>query len=135
MKVGDKVKGFDFDPSKYAFGNSENKKKYIDKEGVVGTLAGDFFTIDFEDNWWLYPLELAHLAQIEWQPKQGEMIEVSWCGKEWRERIFISKHKDKFVFETLDGDVCIWEHARPINPIQREIEELEEKIKELKLKL
>lgn len=134
MRVGDKVKGFDFDPSKYGFGNSENKKKYIGKEGVVGTIANDFFTIDFEDNWWLYPLELAHLAQIEWQPMQGEMIEVSGNnGENYYEARFIGM--DGCWYVVSRGGYVGYKYARPINPIQREIEELEEKIKELKAKL
>jgi len=82
------------------------------------------------------PHQLTTLQDIlPWQPKQGEMIEVSDDGIEWRGRVFIAKYKDKFVFETPHGDVCVWKHARPINTIHREIDELKARIKELEGRL
>lgn len=76
------------------------------------------------------------LEQIQWHPKQGEMIEVfDACNNRWEEFKFIIKHKYEFVCETNHGNYFGYKQARPINPIRREIEELKARINELEAKL
>ncbi len=73
-----------------------------------------------------------------WQPKQGEMIEVSENGELWTKypREFLSMYNGKYVCKHHTNDRWFpYEYARPINTIQREIDELQAKIDELKKRL
>lgn len=68
----------------------------------------------------------------QWQPKQGEMIEVSDDGKDWIECRFIGMDYEHFICKHDCSNYKQFFHARPINTIQREIDELQAKIDELK---
>ena len=132
LKVGDKAKGFEFDTMRYGFYTvfwNNTKEEYIGKVGVVDTIVDDYFTIEFEDNICSYPTSLMHLAVVEEQPKvieidmsKVEKIEYYYNGKWQVADVF----DDKYRFTMKDESKL---------KIQQEIEELENKINELKKQL
>lgn len=65
-EVGDEVKGFVFDDDSYPdIGYTKSMEDFVGKQGTVCRVSEDRFVIDFGDNCWTYPLELAYLAKIE----------------------------------------------------------------------
>ena len=136
MKVGDKAKGFKFEDGVDGVEFYSEKEHYIGKEGFVKYIRPNYFAIQFEGDYWEYPISLAHLSVVdEWQPKQGEMIEVSNDGKGFDKAKFIGMDNGYFICNYDYFTYTYYQYARPINPIQREIDELQAKIDELKKRL
>lgn len=76
------------------------------------------------------------LQDIQWQPKQGEMIWVSNTGIEWSEREFLVLYNNEYICKHIsDRSWWSYKHARPINTIQHEINKHQAIIDELKKKL
>lgn len=85
-KIGDKVFGFDYKQTKYKIIYNDDMDFYVGKRGVVSIVHEETFLIKFDDNYWWYPIELAHLAlkkeeegvvienEIKW-----EVGQVVWC--------------------------------------------------------
>jgi len=60
-----------------------------------------------------------------WQPKEGEMVEVSDDGKEWGKRRFIGYWKDWFMCNVDYSDSPFgWKHIRPIQTIPVSLDDL-----------
>jgi hypothetical protein len=85
-KVGDEVKGFVFDGDDYpGIGYPESMDDVVGEHGTVCRVSEDRFVIDFGDNCWTYPLELANLAKIEEssQETSNENGQIHWqAGQE-----------------------------------------------------
>jgi hypothetical protein len=62
-----------------------------------------------------FPDFLAKLRGEEWQPKAGEMVEVSHDGINWLKREFIAL-KGAWYWCFADDDVRRYAHIRPIRP-------------------
>jgi hypothetical protein len=61
-----------------------------------------------------FPDFLAKLeGEEKWQPKAGEMVEVSGSGLVWWEREFIAKSRGQYVGWTSEGEVHAWAMCRP----------------------
>lgn len=58
-----------------------------------------------------------------WEPEQGDMIEVSDDGDDWTECEFIAISKDKFIAWD-DGIPQAWLLARPLQPKEPETDYL-----------
>ena len=133
LKVGDKAKGFKFDTMIYGdywvYWN-DIKEEYIGKVGVVDTIINDSeFTIYFGDAVISYPTPLMHLAVVEDEPKvieidmsKVEKIEYYYNGKWQVADVF----DDKYRFTFKDENKI---------KIHKEIEDLENRINELKKQL
>jgi hypothetical protein len=81
------------------------------------------------------PHQLTTIQDIQWQPKQGEMIEVSHSGTDWEQEEFFCMDGKIIVCKSSNYTYPAFNYARPINTIQREIDELQAKIDELKKRL
>lgn len=84
-KVGDKAKGFKFDGDSYpVMGYAASMDDVVGKQGTVSSVSEGRFVIDFGDNRWRYPLELAHLAKIEDSPQEisNEDSQIDWQGSQ-----------------------------------------------------
>jgi hypothetical protein len=69
-----------------------------------------------------------------WIPKRGEMIEVNDGGSYWSQHEFIAHDKrasSPYIVLHESKTFMYYKHARQINPIQVEINELEARIKKL----
>jgi hypothetical protein len=61
-----------------------------------------------------FPDFLAKLkGEEKWEPKAGEMVEVSGSGLVWWEREFIAKSRGQYVGWTSEGQVHAWAMCRP----------------------
>jgi hypothetical protein len=66
-----------------------------------------------------FPDFLAKLkGEEQWEPKAGEMVEVSINGETWGEREFIAKRNSFFVCWVDEGSVLThpFPHCRPLRP-------------------
>lgn len=83
-------------------------------------------------------IELAHkcseLKKPKWQPKNGEMIEVSDCDF-FVVAKFIGMEDGRFVARFKSTGISSWEFAGPIHTIQKEIDLHQSIIDNLKKKL
>lgn len=78
-KVGDKVFGFCYKQTKYKSIYNDVMDFYVGNPGVVDAIDEDRFVIKFDDNYWWYPIELAHLALMK-EEDGGNMVEseIDW---------------------------------------------------------
>jgi hypothetical protein len=64
-----------------------------------------------------FPDFLAKLrGEEQWEPKAGEMVEVSHQGITWFEREFIGHSRGKYVGWTSDGETHAWAKCRKARP-------------------
>jgi hypothetical protein len=69
-----------------------------------------------------FPDFLAKLKGEEWQPKAGEMVEVSMNGKSWAEVpeeyivFYCGKHVVKHMTVRGEWIACVWNYVRPLRP-------------------
>lgn len=132
LKTGDKAKGFRFESGTDNVAWTKSMGKYTGKVGVVEEIYDDFFIIEFEDDYCRYPTSLMHLAVVE--EEQPKVIEIDVRDIEkievyddnnntWNKQYWLL-NKYRFTFKT-ESKLAI----------QKEIKELENRIKELKSKL
>jgi hypothetical protein len=73
-----------------------------------------------------FPDFLAKLkGEEKWQPKAGEIVEVSHDSKSWHQREFIACKSNVYVcwFDLNDSpDTCYWRHIRPFRPTITRVE-------------
>jgi hypothetical protein len=82
--------------------------RYYNDYGLITVLE------KFDRNVIPFPDFLAKLkGEEKWEPKAGEMVEVSGSGLVWWEREFIAKSRGKYVGWTSDGEVHAWAMCRP----------------------
>ena len=55
-------------------------------------------------------------GEEKWEPKAGEMVEVSHQGITWFEREFIGHSRGKYVGWTSDGETHAWAKCRKARP-------------------
>lgn len=131
LKVGDKAKGFLFANKTDDVCWAAEMTEYIGQEGKIIYIGSDYFHIHFGDTSWLYPTSLMHLAVVEEQPKviEIDMSKVEnveyLVGGIWKESI--NKYYPSMYRFTMKDENKL--------KIEQEIEDLENKIKELKKQL
>ena len=130
LKVGDKAKGFKFENKTDGVMWCETQTHCVGKIGKVARINSNLFTIEFEDDWWRYPISLMHLAVVEEEPKvievdmnKVEKIEFLMGGV-WKE--YVSRTAKKYRYTMKDESKL---------KIEQEIKELENRIKKLKRQL
>lgn len=98
-KVGDKVFGFDYKQTKYNTLYDDDMDFYVGKLGVVSIVHGETFLIKFDDDYWWYPTELAHLAL---KPLEGEGV-VTESEIDWQvgQKVYCVLHGSGVVQEVL----------------------------------
>jgi len=72
-----------------------------------------------------------------WQPKQGDIVEMSRNGKNWGKYIFICKYENMYIGKE-DSDLSWFgefEYCRKCDPLSEDIEKLKKKAKDLGLKI
>lgn len=124
----------------YKWRHADRVVSHTDKKYLSTDLDGEI-TWDDDDSYFnTQHRKETTLQDIQWRPKQGEMIEVrDYENSEWRINEFLyyepRAEKPFVTFEKNMGCIFGWKHARPINTIQRDIDELQAKIDELKKRL
>jgi len=60
-----------------------------------------------------------------WQPKEGEMVEVSDSGDRWLKRVYIGMYQGWHITSVSIGEMPIgWKHIRPIQNIPVSLDDL-----------
>jgi hypothetical protein len=97
--IGRKCKGFSFEDGIDGVEWNPGMKHLIGKVGVIANQADNIVRIDFEEDWWNYPMSLIEphlIPETPEIPQLGEGIEM----------------------EVSDNGIE-WQHARPIQEVKK----------------
>jgi hypothetical protein len=113
--VGRKIKGFRFEDRIHGVVYSAKMEKHIGEIGEIKYQNSYQVRIQFEYDWWEYPISLIEPHLIEESPVipqlgEGVLMEVSYDGVYWTPR--------KVIAQLQNGDFVTasfpWKKARPI---------------------
>jgi hypothetical protein len=131
--IGRKCKGFRFESGIDGVRWDPMIEPHIGEVGVIAEQGNGSVRIEFEDDWWLYPISLIEehlIPEIPEIPQLGEGIEmeVSDNGVEWLKRKVVAQmHTGSFMtlvaqmhtgsFMTYFG--VFYQYARPIPEVKK----------------
>jgi hypothetical protein len=119
--VGRKCKGFRFDSGTDGLVWSESMENHIGEIGLIVDRSGGNVSIEFENDWWNYPISLIEAYLIPESPEipqlgEGIEMEVSNDNILWHRRKVIAQ-MDTGLFITNGG--LMWDYARPIPEVKK----------------
>jgi hypothetical protein len=114
--IGRKCKGFRFEDETDKVPWVQSMENFIGKMGLISNQRDDSVRIEFEKDWWNYPISLIEPHLIPESPEipqlgEGVEMEVSTDNITWYRRKVIAK-MNTGLFVTNGG--LIWDYARPI---------------------
>jgi hypothetical protein len=121
--VGRKCKGFRFEDETDGVPWVQSMEKFIGKMGLISNQRDDSVRIEFEKDWWNYPISLIEPHLIPETPEipqlgEGVEMEVSDSGIEWLKRNVIAQMSNG-LYITGHDNLCAWKHIRPIQEVKK----------------
>jgi hypothetical protein len=119
--VGRKCKGFMFESGTDDTPWTQSMEKHIGKVGLIVDQEDDSVRIQFENDYWYYPISLIEPHLIPETPEipqlgEGIEMEVSSDNITWYRRKVIAQMQTG-LFVTNGG--LIWDYARPIQEVKK----------------
>jgi hypothetical protein len=119
--IGRKCKGFRFEDGIDGIEWNPGMKHLIGKVGVIANQVDDIVRIDFEKDWWNYPISLIEPHLIPETPEipqlgEGVNMEVSNDDITWYNRNVIAQMQDGWYI--INGG-SVWKYARPIQEVKK----------------
>ena len=119
--VGRKCKGFRFESGTDGLVWSELMENHIGEIGLIVDRGGGNVSIEFESDWWNYPISLIEPHLIPESPEipqlgEGIEMEVSNDDITWHNRNIIAQMQDGWY---IINDGTIWKYARPIPEVKK----------------
>jgi hypothetical protein len=119
--VGRKCKGFRFEDETDDTPWVQSMEKHIGKVGLIADQEDDSVRIEFENDWWYYPISLIEPHLIPETPEipqlgEGVEMEVSDDDILWYTRNIIAQMQDGWY---IINDGTIWKYARPIKKVKK----------------
>jgi hypothetical protein len=121
--IGRKCKGFKFEHGTDKLRWNKDMEKHIGKVGVITDQDKDDVRIEFENDYWYYPLSLIEehlIPKIPEIPQLGEGVEmeVSNDGIDWcKRKVIAQRHDGKCI--TGHVNLWAWNYARPIPEVKK----------------
>jgi hypothetical protein len=121
--IGRKCKGFRFEDETDEVPWVQSMENFIGKMGLISNQRNDSVRIEFEKDWWNYPISLIeeHLIPETLEiPQLGEGVEmeVSDDNITWYRKKVIAQMQDG-LFVTNDNCFLTWKYARPIQEVKK----------------
>jgi hypothetical protein len=119
--IGRKCKGFSFEDGIDGVGWNSNKENHIGEIGVITEQGNSYVKINFENNWWCYPISLIEPHLIPETPEipqlgEGIEMEVSSDIIPWQKRKIIAKRHDGLF---ISDNGVFYQYARPIQEVKK----------------
>jgi hypothetical protein len=119
--IGRKCKGFRVEDEIDGVRWNINKENHIGEIGVITEQGNSYVKINFEKDWWNYPISLIEPHLIPETPEipqlgEGVEMEVSDNGIEWLKRNVIAQMQDGWY---IINRGTIWKYARPIPEVKK----------------
>jgi len=119
--VGRKCKGFMFESGTDDTPWTQSMEKHIGKVGLIVDQEDDSVRIEFENDWWYYPISLIEPHLIPESPEipqlgEGILMEVSNDGVEWGGAKIIAKLSNGSYLSTYGNT---WNYVRPIQKVKK----------------
>jgi hypothetical protein len=112
--IGKKIKGFKFEDTDCLPYNNKVMDNYIGKIGVITKVHGKDVKVEFENDYWSYPLPEALNHIVEEHPQRGDEVLV-WDGDETDavKRIFLTYIEGtKYpVITVINGDEELYKNG------------------------
>jgi hypothetical protein len=121
--IGRKCKGFRFENETDGQTWGSYKEKHIGEIGEITKQEDDSVRIQFQNDFWYYPISLIEEHLIPETPEipqlgEGVEMEVSDDGIEWVKRNVIAKKHDG-LYITGHNNFWAWKYARPIPEVKK----------------
>jgi hypothetical protein len=119
--IGRKCKGFRFEDETDGVPWVQSMENFIGKMGLISNQIDDCVRIDFENDWWNYPISLIEPHLIPESPEipqlgEGVEMEVSNNIIPWQKRKIIAKRHDGLF---IGDNGILWQYARPIPEVKK----------------
>ena len=121
--IGRKCKGFRFEDETDGQRCGSYKEKHIGEIGEITKQEDDSVRIQFQNDFWNYPISLIEPYLIPESPEipqlgEGVEMEVSDSGIEWLKRNVIAQMSNG-LYITGHDNLCAWKHIRPIQEVKK----------------
>ena len=121
--IGRKCKGFRFEDETDDTPWVQSMEKHIGKVGLIADQEDNSVRIEFENDWWYYPISLIEphlIPETPEIPQLGEGVEMNVSDDEinWCKINVIAQRHDGFYI-TGYYNLVAWKYARPIPEVKK----------------
>jgi hypothetical protein len=119
--IGKKIRGFRFESEMDDLLFNRGMRKNIGEIGEIIVQHESSVKIQFEKEFWYYPISLVDEHLVEETPEipqlgEGVLMQISDTGKKWSEAYIIAKLADG---RFLDKNRLPWQYARPVSQLPK----------------